>query len=166
MRYLLIVLIGLVLGCGDDGVSSRQAARSELGSLGITYREAAFVDAAAVGNLAVVELFVVSGMSVNARVDGGSTALHRAASGGHLDVVEYLVGQGAVVNATDDFGYTVLHGRRFGIVCRWLSILLVVVRTWMLGMIVVGRRCIMRRVTMGRMVVIGSRLVLCRWLSF
>ena len=101
MRFLILVLVGLVLGCGD--------ARTELADRGIAYTKGAFLLAAEGGDLAVVKLFVESGMSVHtAANDYGLTVLHRAAWKGHTDVVRYLVEQGADVNAKTDDGDTVL----------------------------------------------------------
>ena len=102
VRFLTLVLVGLVLGCGD--------ARTELADRGIAYTKGAFSKAAESGDLAVVKLFVESGMSVHTPDnDYGLTVLHFAAWKGHLEVVEYLVGQGADVNAKTDDGDTVLH---------------------------------------------------------
>ena len=108
MRFLLMVLVGLVLGCGDDPVPPADAwadARAELDSRGIEYTSEAFLDSAESGNLAVVKLFVAAGMPVIAN-DIGWRALLYAAYGGHLAVVQYLVGAGANVMARGDDGRT------------------------------------------------------------
>ena len=99
-------------GHGDVVEYIPRAARSALSDRGIAYTDSAFLDAAGAGNLAVVGLFVESGMSVHAVVDEwyGLMALHRAASGGRLDVVEFLVGAGASVDAVNSGGGTALHG--------------------------------------------------------
>ena len=122
MRILVLVLFGLVLACGDWGSSvspadstgiavtlSPTAARAELDRRRISYDAAEFVVAAQVGNLAVVQLFVQAGMSVDTAWVGGETALHRAVSHDRLAVVRYLVGQGANLEATDYDGWTALH---------------------------------------------------------
>ena len=79
--------IATITACSGSGVRR-----------GIAYTERAFRDSAEAGNLAVVKLFVLAGMSVNT-ADDGRTILHYAASGGSVSVVEYLVGQGLDVNA-------------------------------------------------------------------
>ena len=77
---------------------------------------AAFIMAAAAGDLAAVTSFVQAGVDkegqslVNVGGIGRSrTALHAAAWGGHRAVVTYLLGQGASVTATDGYGDTPLH---------------------------------------------------------
>ncbi len=97
MRWLLVGLVGLGLGCTD--------ARDELAALGIAYTEEAFFSAALNGDLTVVKLFVEAGMSVNTADNDGFTALHGAALEGRLSVVRYLVEQGADVNARS-YGFT------------------------------------------------------------
>ena len=107
MRFLMLVLLAAVMGCGgDDPVSPADAARAELESRGIEYTAEAFLDAAAEGNLAVVRLVVDAGMSVDATGSYGLTALHLAVDRGHLAVVEFLVGAGASLAATDNEGRT------------------------------------------------------------
>ena len=95
MRLLSGLLLGLVLGCGDDPLSPREA-RSELADLGIDYTAESFFEAAYEGDLTVVKLFVEAGMSVNTRAGDSvdATALLAAALGGHLSVVRYLVWTG------------------------------------------------------------------------
>ena len=115
MRFLLLVLVGLWLGCGDrdrsvspsgkelsaveEPVSPSEAARAELDRRGIPYTEGAFLSAALAGDLAVVKLFVEAGMPVYIADGNGWTVLHWAAFGGDLEVFKYLVEQGADVNA-------------------------------------------------------------------
>ena len=89
---------------------SPEAARAALESLGIEYTAGAFIEAAKVGNLDVVHLFVWAGMDIEATDHWGDTALHRAASWGRLSVVEFLVGAGASLTATTNGGTsTPLH---------------------------------------------------------
>lgn len=107
MRFLLVGLVGLVLGCRDDLTPAE--ARLALADLGIKYTENKFLDAAKRGDLVVVKLFLQAGMSVDTANADGLSALHLAAREGHLAVVEFLVGAGADVNAKDDLGNTVLH---------------------------------------------------------
>ena len=92
-----------------EEVRTPEEARAALARRGIDYTDAAFLDAARSGNLAVVKLFVAAGMSVNTANEHGFTALHWAAFGGRLAVMEYLVGQGADLEARDDGGNTALH---------------------------------------------------------
>ena len=117
MRLLSGLLVGLVFGCAgdlerpvqpaavveeDSGVPRAKTraeadARAELADRGISFRVSEFLDAAAAGDLSVVELFVEGGMPVDAAF-GGWTALHEAARNGHLAVVRYLIDQGASVD--------------------------------------------------------------------
>ena len=116
MRLLSGLLVGLVfLSCGerpmpvqpaaveeDSGVpraktQAQADARAALADRGISFRVSEFLDAAAVGDLSVVELFVEGGMPIDAAF-GGWTALHEAARNGHLLVVQYLIDQGASVD--------------------------------------------------------------------
>ncbi len=109
MRFL-VLLLGLALfSLPAASSASTAAARAELDRRGIDYTEWAFVDSAAAGNLAVVKLFVQSGMSVESKGSGSATPLYGAAGSGNLDLVKYLVGQGADVNAKDFNGFTALH---------------------------------------------------------
>ena len=116
MRFLLMVLLVAVVGCAgdlersvgpsavveeDSGVPraktrAEEEARAALAERGISFRVSEFLDAAALGDVSVVELFVAGGMPIDAAF-GGWTALHEAARNGHLSVVEYLIDQGASV---------------------------------------------------------------------
>ena len=122
MRWLLVGLVGLWLGCGSTRSILREItgsiitapihreidarnARTELEEEGVAYTKEAFFGAAGDGELTVVKRFVEAGMSVHTRSDRWLwTALFFAARNGRLDVVQYLVKQGADVNATDRFG--------------------------------------------------------------
>ena len=107
MRWVLVGLVGLCLGCGGK---SPLDARTELADLGIAYTVEAFFRSAIKGDLTVIKVFVDAGMSVHiADEEEGLTALHVAAIGGHLAVVRYLVKQGADVNAKTKDGTTALH---------------------------------------------------------
>ena len=81
--------------------TAQTAARAELGRRGIAYTGNAFHDAARAGNLEVVRLFVMAGMSLEAYDLLRFTALHLAAANGHLEVVKFLVGAGARVHGYD-----------------------------------------------------------------
>lgn len=86
-----------------------QAARIQLGKLGLPYEPRAFVGSAEAGDLAAVALFLAAGMDPNATTgsspnstsDRGQTALMAAASKGHTKVVAALVEAGADVNKTN-----------------------------------------------------------------
>ena len=127
MRFLLMVLLVAVVGCAgdlersvgpsavveeDSGVPraktrAEEEARAALAERGISFRVSEFLDAAALGDVSVVRLFVEGGMPIDASF-GGWTALHEAARNGHLEVVEYLAGEGADVLAVTESGRSVL----------------------------------------------------------
>jgi hypothetical protein len=54
--------------------------------------------AAAVGNLKVMQMLITRGAPVNAKNSSGETPLHLAARFGHLDAVKYLIRSGALIN--------------------------------------------------------------------
>ena len=106
MRLLILVLVGLWLGCTN--------ARKELADLGVAYTEKAFLEAAQSGDLAVVKLFVEAGMSVHTASNSGWPVLHFAAGKGRLEVVRFLVEHGADVKATGGWAEeTALHWAAF-----------------------------------------------------
>ena len=122
MRFLMLVLVGLALGCGERSmpvspvspsgkelsVESVESAAGKSVSVSARYANA-FLATARSGNLGVMRYLVRLGASVEATDDDGATALHLAAGAGHLDVVEYLVEeQGLDVAATNDAGDTAL----------------------------------------------------------
>ena len=97
-----------------DSVWANLKAQSKYTSAGSSL--AAFIMAAAAGDLAAVTSFVQAGVDKEgqalvtvAGTGRARTALHAAARGGHRAVVTYLVGQGASVTATDGAGDTPLH---------------------------------------------------------
>ena len=94
---------------------SKSDARAELDSLGIDYTDVdKFFDLleegalalGGAGNFAVVKLFVVAGMDVDAKDRDGGTALHWAADRGRLDIVKFLKCAGASLRDRDDAGLT------------------------------------------------------------
>lgn len=54
--------------------------------------------AAAIGNIMVMQMLLSSGAAINAKNSNGETALHLAARFNHLDAVKYLVASGALIN--------------------------------------------------------------------
>lgn len=66
------------------------------------------ISAAERGDAAVVKVLLAKGADVNAKDDGGRTALMTASDNGHLDVVKALLAKGADVNATASNGWTAL----------------------------------------------------------
>jgi ankyrin repeat protein len=58
-------------------------------------RRSVLQHAAGSGDLAIVELLLAAGASVDRRSHDGSTALYEASAGGHLGVVRLLVESGA-----------------------------------------------------------------------
>lgn len=114
MRWLVMVLLAAVMGCGGDEGDKEERltpaeARFALADLGIDYTAMSFNNAAASGDLVVVKLFVDAGMSVDTEGVLGFTTLHEAAYGGHLSVVRFLVEQGADMNAKVDSSNTFLQ---------------------------------------------------------
>lgn len=54
-------------------------------------------------------LYVQAGAQVNAKTDGGKTALIHAVSNNCVEAAEALLNAGADINITDGEGYTALH---------------------------------------------------------
>ena len=130
MRFLVLVLLAAVVGCGDvtlhvaalDGdlytVQYLVGQGADVNARDF-FGQTALGKAAGKGHLEVVEFLVGAGADVDARivddavveflVGSGATALHRAAWRGHLEVVKVLVGSGADLEARDENGDTALH---------------------------------------------------------
>ena len=105
LRRILLTgatLAGLLVatGCGAD-------ATAKYTDTGVT-REDGFVAAAAQGDVAAVNAFLNSGVSVDARDQHGSTALMAAAGSARIDLINTLVAKGADVNASKDDGWNAL----------------------------------------------------------
>ena len=58
-------------------------------------------------------MHLAKGMDVNAREDGGGTALGMASVAGQVEAMRYLIEQGADVNAASNDGGVALHGAAF-----------------------------------------------------
>jgi ankyrin repeat protein len=77
-----------------------------------THRRSALQIAAACGDLAIVELLLAAGASVNKRSHDGSTPLHEAAASGRVEVVRVLLAAGAETRCTTNSGYSALDAAR------------------------------------------------------
>ena len=69
--------------------------------------------AAKLGDLDAIKMHLAKGMDVNAREDGGGTALGMASVAGQVEAMRYLIDQGADVNAASNDGGVALHGAAF-----------------------------------------------------
>jgi ankyrin repeat protein len=74
-----------------------------------TWTCAAFLQAATVGNLFIIEASLGAGMNVNIVGDDGSTALHCATRAGQNSAVQYLLEHGADREAKNDVQRSPLH---------------------------------------------------------
>jgi ankyrin repeat protein len=83
---LLVALISLA-AVG----SNQQEARREFQRRNIAFDNNAFVEYAACGDRAIVELFLAAGLNVNARNKDGRSAILLAAQDGRADVVQTLL---------------------------------------------------------------------------
>ena len=98
---LSLALLGFLAGCGHSG-------RKDLERRGISYSAENFVGSAKRNDIAVLKLFLNSGIDVNSRDNGGNTALMVASLRGHKEVAKLLISKGADVNAKDKYGRTPL----------------------------------------------------------
>ena len=71
-------------------------------------RSNSIFQAAREGDLALLQAFIDSGVSVNHRGNDGGTPLMSAADAGQDEAVDWLLNHGADVNAVDEFGTTAL----------------------------------------------------------
>ncbi|KAH0828255.1 ankyrin [Fonsecaea pedrosoi] len=66
-------------------------------------------EAAASGNMSVVQLLLAYGVDLNHRNRDGWSAIHWAAEEGHLEIVRMLLDHGANLNAVSSYGTSPLH---------------------------------------------------------
>src|SRR5437867_3013255 len=83
-------------------------AREQLSALNVPYSEEEFVSSAARGDDRIVDLFLASGLSPDAKNRDGFTGLMWSAGQGRLSVVKKLLARGADVNARSKDGTTAL----------------------------------------------------------
>ncbi|MHC9537915.1 MAG: ankyrin repeat domain-containing protein [Vulcanimicrobiota bacterium] len=88
----------------NDSMKARQA----LVERNLDYSEKTFLEYAGIGDFQAVQLFLASGMNVNARNDKGRTALSLAAQENHFQAVDWLIKKNADINAEDCNHVTVL----------------------------------------------------------
>ena len=100
-----LVIALLVITFFIQSVFEGRSDKKRLGPLCYAARE---------GKLNQVHQLLQEGADVNARRDGGSTALIDAALAGRTDIVNALLAQGAEVNLTDDAGLTALSAAALG----------------------------------------------------
>ncbi len=113
-KLIIASVIGLVLlltACTKSAKSTDQeAARRSLAQKGITYSEQAFTERVKNGDNDAVSLFLVAGMSPNAKDERGYPALMIAAMEGARECAEHLIVAGADFNARNNDGQTPLMG--------------------------------------------------------
>ena len=96
---LALAMLVSLTGCKNNN-------RRKLEKMDITFTAESFVEYAGEGNFEVVELFLASGMDVNARSSDGETALIAATKGGYVKIIELLDGKGADLDMQDETGET------------------------------------------------------------
>ena len=94
-RFATLVGAGIValqLAAGTAIAADPTQARKDLKAMGVEYSEQDFAKVAGNGDMTAVQLFVDSGMDVNA---GGGAAIGVAAGRGQGKMVQYLLSKGA-----------------------------------------------------------------------
>ena len=105
---LLLLLPAFSCSTGDEGEIGPDTARRELFLRGYSYKPEVFLDGAKDGEVVVVKLFLIAGMSAEVRNDAGETPLLLASRYDHAQVARALLSSGADVNARDKRGFTPL----------------------------------------------------------
>lgn len=91
---LLILLLLSLSACSDPA----KEARAKLDSMEVPYTADGFIYKAAMGDAAVVQLFLTAGMDPNVKDNQEVTPLIAAAGAGRLEVVKLLLDKGADLN--------------------------------------------------------------------
>ena len=95
VRFATLVAAGVValqLTAGTAIAADPAQARKDLKAMGVEYTEQDFAKVAGNGDMTAAQLFVDSGMDVNA---GGGAAMGVAAGRGQAKMVQYLLSKGA-----------------------------------------------------------------------
>lgn len=71
------------------------------------------MEAAAIGNKALLQEMVTSGGTINTHDESGQSLLIEAARHGHLPIVQYLIEQGADIAHADKKGWNALHAAAY-----------------------------------------------------
>ena len=110
MKHLLLTTIAAVLlvGCGESQQSAPAPEAKPVEPVAGAIQpeqptaeapDISIWDAVLDGDIEAVKQHIAAGTDVNAKVEGGGTALHESALNGHKEVVELLITAGADVNA-------------------------------------------------------------------
>ncbi|MBI4698768.1 MAG: ankyrin repeat domain-containing protein, partial [Nitrospirae bacterium] len=101
----LLILLASFTGCH---FKNKESYRKEIEKMGIVYSEESFLNEIIIGNREIIDLFLRSGIDINARTPDGQTALMLALSGSDLDLFKVLIDRGADIDASDSEGNTAL----------------------------------------------------------
>ena len=99
LNAMFLVLMFVVMSCSK---TPEEVASEELAKLGFAFTADDFVEAAAKGDRAAVDWFLMGGMSANTKDASGQTVLCAAAADAHKEIVETLFANGADVNMNED----------------------------------------------------------------
>lgn len=103
--FLAAALAAALCGCGGGG---REKARAEIRQAGHSFTAADFVKAAASGDQALVEAYLLGGMDRNSRDANGDTPLMAAARAGKNEVTKALLDENANPDLQNKDGATAL----------------------------------------------------------
>src|SRR3989338_7207183 len=104
LKSSVVFVIVQLIPISTWGLTQEQALK-ELEKQNIRFNRNGFVESAARGDMATVELFLSAGMKPNVRNREGRTALIQAVRGKHIAVVKTLLAEGAIVNAESRHEY-------------------------------------------------------------